>query len=76
MGLRSGGGSLAVAGSCGGGAVLEAPLDGGCGVVVTGPLVGGGGGGGTRQIRSLASPSQLPLHSSSMLGFWWVNLVD
>jgi hypothetical protein len=46
MGLRSGGCSLAIVGSCGGVAVLEAPLDGGGGAVVTGPLEGGGGGGG------------------------------
>jgi hypothetical protein len=44
MGLRSGGGSLAVVGSCSGGAVLEVPLDGGDGVVVTVSLGGGGGG--------------------------------
>jgi hypothetical protein len=43
MGLRSGGCSLVTAGSCGGGAVLGALLDGGGGAVVTGPLGGGGG---------------------------------
>jgi hypothetical protein len=32
--------------SCGGGAMLESPLDGGGGMVVIGPLRGGGGGGG------------------------------
>jgi hypothetical protein len=37
MGLRSGGDLVAVAGHCGGGAVLEVPLEGG----------GGGGGGHT-----------------------------
>jgi hypothetical protein len=46
MGLQSGGCSLATAGSCGGSAVLESPLDGGGGMVVAGPLGGGGGGGG------------------------------
>jgi hypothetical protein len=46
MGLWSGGSSLTVAGSCGGSAVLDVPLDGGGGAVVTGPLGGGGGGGG------------------------------
>jgi hypothetical protein len=45
MGIRSGGRSIAVMGSCGGGAVFEVPLDGGGGTVVTGPLGGGGGGG-------------------------------
>jgi hypothetical protein len=47
MGLRSGGGSLAAVGSCGGGAVLEVPLDGGGGMVATVPLGGSGGGGGS-----------------------------
>jgi hypothetical protein len=45
MGLRSGGGSLAAVGSCGGGAVLEVSLDGGGGMVATVPLGGSGGGG-------------------------------
>jgi hypothetical protein len=44
MGLQSGSCSPAVVGSCGGGVVLESPLDDGGGVVVTGPLGGGGGG--------------------------------
>jgi hypothetical protein len=44
MGLRSGGDSFAAARSCGGGAVLEGPLDGGGGTVVTAPLIAGGGG--------------------------------
>jgi hypothetical protein len=46
MGLWSVGCKLAAAGSCGGGAVLEAPLDGGGSTVVTGPLGGGGGSDG------------------------------
>jgi hypothetical protein len=46
MGLQSGGCSLAAIGSCGGDAVLEAPFDGDGGMVVTGPLGGGGGSGG------------------------------
>jgi hypothetical protein len=46
MGLRSGGDSFVAARSCGGGAVLKAPLDNSGGAVVTTLLVGGGGGGG------------------------------
>jgi hypothetical protein len=46
MGLWSGGCSLAAARSCGGGAMLELPLDGGGGMVVASPLRGGGGGSG------------------------------
>jgi hypothetical protein len=46
MGLWSGGCSPTAAGSCGGGAMFESPLDGGGGVVVIGPLGGGGGSGG------------------------------
>jgi hypothetical protein len=45
MGLRSGGGSLVAVGSCGGGVVLEVPLDSGGGAVVTCPIGGGGGSG-------------------------------
>jgi hypothetical protein len=44
MGLLSACCSLVAAGSYGGGAVLEAPLDGGGDAVVTGLLRGGGGG--------------------------------
>jgi hypothetical protein len=43
MGLKSGGGSLAVVGSCGGSAVLEVSLNSGGRVVVTVPLGGAGG---------------------------------
>jgi hypothetical protein len=46
MGLWSGGDLAAVVGSCGGGVVLEAPLDGGGGgVMVLTALLGGSGGG-------------------------------
>jgi hypothetical protein len=53
MGLRSGGCSPAAVRSCGGGAVLESPLDDGGGVVVISPL--GGGGGGDSHTADLAS---------------------
>jgi hypothetical protein len=43
MGLKSGGSSLAVVGSCGGSAVLEVSLNSGGRVVVTVPLGGTGG---------------------------------
>jgi hypothetical protein len=52
MGLQSGGDSVAAAGSCSGGAVLEAPLDGGGLSVVMVPLVGSGGGGHTSDLVS------------------------
>jgi hypothetical protein len=67
MRLWSGGDSFAVMGSCGGGAVLEAPFDSGGGMVVTAPLVGGDGGGDHIADWSLASPDRLPLRRSSML---------
>jgi hypothetical protein len=51
-GLRSGGESVAAAGSCGGGVVLDVPFDGGGEVVMSGLLGGGGGGAATRQIQS------------------------
>jgi hypothetical protein len=75
MGLRSGGCSLAVAGSCGGGAVLESPLDGG------GHMVGAVRSEAvmvataTLQIRPLGSPVRLPLHPPLVLGFQWVDPV-
>jgi hypothetical protein len=61
MGLRSGGCSLAAAGSCGGGAVLESPLDSVGGVVVASPLgCGGGGGGHTADLASgVSEPASL-----------------
>jgi hypothetical protein len=56
--------------------VLEVPLDGGGGMVVTCPL-GGGGGSDDHTTNSVSGggPGRLPLHSSLVLGFWWVGLV-
>jgi hypothetical protein len=61
MGLQSDGDSFAVAVSCGGGAVVEAPLSGGGGAMVTAPLVGGGGGGShtTDPISGESQPASL-----------------
>jgi hypothetical protein len=63
MGLRSGGGSLVAVGSCGGGVVLEVPLDSGGGAVVTCPIGGGGGSGGhtTDPVSRESWPASLAL---------------
>jgi hypothetical protein len=66
MGLQSGGCSPAAAGSCGGGAVLESPLNGGGGVVVTSPLRGGGGGSG--HTTDPASGESMPASLAPSLG--------
>jgi hypothetical protein len=64
MGLRSGGDSVAAAGSCGGGVVLEAPLEG-----------GGGGSGHTANPVSSESPSRPPLLRSVTLGLRRIRVV-
>jgi hypothetical protein len=58
MGLRSGDDSVATTGSGGGGAFLEASLNGGGGSVVTAPLVSGAGGSG--HTADLVSHESLP----------------
>jgi hypothetical protein len=69
MGLRSGGCSPVAVGSYGGGTVLESSLDGGGGMVVTGPLGGDGGGGGHKADPTSGESGRLALHPPLVLGF-------